>query len=95
MPGTKHCKLRPSEKVPTREEAERLAAEERERAKRERRCPECGNKVLSALIITQKIIYSPPDFWRGLRNACGRPLLPSGAHQFKRSKPVLKILNFF
>ena len=29
----------------TREEAERLAAEERERAKRERRCPECGNKV--------------------------------------------------
>ena len=26
--------------------AERLAAEERERAKRERRCPECGNKVL-------------------------------------------------
>ena len=28
-----------------REEAERRAAEERERAKRERRCPECGNKV--------------------------------------------------
>ena len=29
----------------SREEAERLAAEERERAKKERRCPECGNKV--------------------------------------------------
>ena len=49
--------LRPSEKDKekhkkcsklffSREEAERLAAEERERAKRERRCPECGNKVL-------------------------------------------------
>ena len=48
--------LRPSEKDKkniksvqkktfSREEAERLAAEERERAKRERRCPECGNKV--------------------------------------------------
>jgi len=28
-----------------REEAERQAAEERERAKRERRCPECTNKT--------------------------------------------------
>ena len=32
-----------------REEAERRAAEERERAKRERRCPECGNKVRDVL----------------------------------------------
>ena len=31
--------------ISCREEAERRAAEERERAKRERRCPECGNKV--------------------------------------------------
>ena len=31
--------------ISRREEAERRAAEERERAKRERRCPECGNKV--------------------------------------------------
>jgi len=33
------------EQKKAREEAERLAAEERERAKRERRCPECGNKT--------------------------------------------------
>ena len=46
----------------TREEAERLAAEERERAKRERRCPECGNKVLSALEITPKSSTSPQTF---------------------------------
>ena len=35
----------------SREEAERLAAEERERAKRERRCPECGNKVFLFFLI--------------------------------------------
>merc|ERR1712147_89694 len=33
------------EQKKAREEAERRATEERERAKRERRCPECGNKT--------------------------------------------------
>ena len=28
-----------------------MAAEERERAKRERRCPECGNKVLMLMMV--------------------------------------------
>jgi len=42
------------EQKKAREEAERLAAEERERAKRERRCPECGNKVSSAVEVSPK-----------------------------------------
>ena len=48
-----------------REEAERQAAEARERAKVERRCPECNNKVgvmVMVMVMVMKKLYPRADW---------------------------------
>merc|ERR1712045_41909 len=52
------------EQKKAREEAERLAAEERERAKRERRCPECGNKTWRGLRNAGRRPLLPPGLYK-------------------------------
>ena len=51
-----------------REEAERLAAEARERAKAERRCPECNNKVGMRVMVAMRVMIAKTNRYTRLGN---------------------------